>query len=131
MPTWGVPATLPPFFWPIGTGTEPADPPPPASQVLGHDGTAYFVVIADGSVASVDPTDSLATRFVNSSSHQFLASLDALATRRAQLAQAGDDEVVHAVGELRHDLNRTDIAALGDRDSWWPYVLDHLEDSLP
>jgi len=46
------------------------------------------VVLGDGSVASVNPVVALSTRFVNSSAHQFLSCLDALATRRAQLTQA-------------------------------------------
>ncbi len=123
-------ATVAPFFWPLGTGTEPASPPPADRKVLGHDGTAYFVVLADGSVASIDPADPRSARFVNSSTAQFLASLDALAARRAQLERGGHDEAV-AVSELRHDLNRRDIPALGDPDNWWAVVLDHLEDSLP
>ena len=126
-----MPKPLPPFFWPPGTGTEPTSAPPPGREVLGHDGTTHFVVMADGSVALSDAAAPLSNRFVNSSSHQFLACLDALAFRREQVAQAGHDEVVLAVSELRHDVNTIDIAALGDRDSWWPYVLDHLEDSLP
>ncbi len=122
--------TLPPFFWPVGTGTEPSSPAPPDREVLGHDGTAYFVVLADGSVASVHPAAPRSTRFVNSSSTQFLKSLDALAERRVQLERGGHDEAV-AVSELRHDLNRFDIAALGDRDNWWAVLLDHLEDAIP
>ena len=125
-----MPATVPPFFWTIGTGGEPTTSPPADRQVLGHDGTAYFVVLADGSVASVDPASPLSTRFVNSSPSQFFACLEALAERRVQLERGGHDEAV-AVSELRHDLNRFDIAALGDRDNWWAVVLDHLEDSLP
>ncbi|CAA9215986.1 MAG: hypothetical protein AVDCRST_MAG76-421 [uncultured Acidimicrobiales bacterium] len=126
-----MPKTLPPFFWPIGTGAEPTSPPPAGRQVLGHDGTAYFVVLADGSVASVDPLNALSTRFVNSSPHQLFGCLEALAERTAQLERSRHDEAVIAVSELRHDLNRFDIAALGDRDNWWAVVLDHLEDSLP
>ena len=126
-----MPTTLPPFFWPVGTGTEPATPPPPDRQVLGHDGTTYFVVLADGSVASVDPDAPRFACFVNSSVHQFGACLAALAARRAQLERARTDEAVLAVSELRHDLNRLDISALGDPDNWWAAVLDQLEDGLP
>lgn len=126
-----MPTTFPPYFWPVGTGTEPASPPPPDRQVLGHDGSTYFVVLADGSVASVDPGASRFTLFVNSSADQFRACLAALTTRQAQLERARSDEVVLAVSELRHDLNRLDIAALGDPDHWWAAVLDRLEDSLP
>ena len=123
-------AKVAPFFWPLGTGTEPATPAPTERQVLGHDGTAWFVVLADGTVASIDPADPRSARFVNSSAGQFLASLDALAARQAQLERGGHDEAV-AISELRHDLNRRDIPALGDPDNWWAVVLDHLEDSLP
>ena len=123
-------ATLPPFFWPVGTGTEPAAPPPADRQVLGHDGTSYLVVLADGSVASVDPAFPRSKRFVNSSVPQFVKALEALAERRAQLERGGHDEAV-AISALRHDINQRDIAALGDRDNWWAVILDHLEDSLP
>lgn len=124
-------ATLPPFFWPIGDGPEPAGPRPPGRTVLGHDGATYFVVTADGTVASVDPRSALDTRFVSSTAHHFVASIEALATRRSQLERASGDEAILAVSELRHDLNRLDISALGDRDNWWAVVLDRLEDSLP
>ncbi len=126
-----MPVTLPPFFWPVGTGTEPVGPPPPGRRVLGHDGATYFVVLADGTVASVDPRSALDTRFVNSTAHHFVASIEALATRRSQLERASGDEAILAVSELRHDLNRVDISALGDRDNWWAVVLDQLEDGLP
>ena len=121
-------ATLPPFFWPPGAGTEPADPPPPGHQVVGHDGTTYFAVLADGRVASIDPTSASTRRFVNSSRGQFVASLEALAVRRAELERADTNEALVAISSLRHDLNRADIAALGDRNNWWAVVLDKLED---
>ncbi len=121
---------LPPFFWPAGTGTEPPGAPPADLQVLGHDGITYLVVLADGSVAAIDPTSALATRFVNSSSYQFVAGLDALAECRAELERAGGD-ALRAVGALRHDLNRINIAALGDRSNWWAVLLDQLEGELP
>lgn len=124
-------ATLPPFFWPLGTGTEPPAPPPADHQVLGHDGGSYFVARADGSVSSVHPTSTLDTRFVNSTVHHFLASLDALADRRARLESADGEVALDAVQSLRHELNRLDISALGDRDNWWAMVLDQLEDNLP
>jgi len=120
---------LPPFFWPVGTGSEPAGTAPAGLPVLGHDGAAYLVVVADGSVSSVDPTSDLATRFVNSSSHQFFAALDALAECRAELDRAGGDPL-RAVGALRHDLNRINILALGDRSNWWAVLIDRLEDGL-
>jgi len=121
---------VPPFFWPAGTGTEPAGGPPSGVVVLGHDGTAYVVVVADGSVNSVDPSSALATRFVNSSSSQFYAALEALAECRAELERDGGD-ALRAVGALRHDLNRINILALGDRTNWWAVLLDQLEDGLP
>ena len=121
---------LPPFFWPAGAGDEPAGEPPPGLEVLGHDGTTYIVVGADGRVMSINPTSPLATRFVNSSSHQLFAGLDALAECRAELDRA-DGDALRAVGALRHDLNRINILALGSRSNWWAVLLDRLEESLP
>jgi hypothetical protein len=121
---------LPPYFWPAGTGDEPAGAPPNDLQVLGHDGTTYLVVGRDGNVTSIDPASPLTTRFVNSSSHQFFASLVALAACRAELERP-DGDALRAVGDLRHDLNRINIVALGRRSNWWAMLLDHLEDSLP
>ena len=121
-------ATLPPFFWPPGAGSEPSDPPPPGHQVVGHDGTTYFVVLADGRVASVKPGSAVSRRFANSSRAQFVASLEALAARRAELERADSNEALVAISSLRHDLNRIDIAALGDRNNWWAVVLDELEE---
>ena len=124
-------ATVPPFFWPPGTGTEPSGPPPAGHEVLGHDGATYFLVQPDVSVISVDPASALSRRFVNSSPPQFVASLDALAARRAELERGDSDEALLAISSLRHDLNRIDIAALGDRHNWWAVVLDLLEEGLP
>ncbi len=121
---------LPPFFWPAGTGNEPAGPPPAGLRVLGHDGVTYLVVLADGKVVAVDPNSALDTRFVNSSSHQFFAGLDALAECQAELERP-DGDALRAVGALRHDLNRINIVALGARSNWWAVLLDELEDSLP
>ncbi len=121
---------LSPFFWPAGTGDEPAGGPPDGLEVLGHDGTTYIIVGTDGRVSSVDPTSSLATRFVNSSRHQFFAGLVALAECRAELERP-DGDALRAVGALRHDLNRINIVALGRRSNWWAVLLDHLEESLP
>ena len=121
---------LPPFFWPAGTGDEPAGEPPAGLRVLGHDGATYLVVLADGRVFSIEPTNALATRFVNSSSHQFFAGLDALAESQAELERP-DGDALRAVGALRHDLNRINILALGARSNWWAVLLDQLEDSLP
>jgi len=120
---------LPPFFWPVGTGDEPAGIAPAGLPVLGHDGAAYLAVAADGSVTAIDPTSDLATRFVNSSAPQFFAALDALAECRAELDRAGGD-ALRAVGALRHDLNRINILALGDRSNWWAVLIDRLEDGL-
>lgn len=120
---------LPPFFWPAGTGTGPTGTPPPGLEVLGHDGATYLVVAADGRVTSIDPTSALATRFVNSSAHQFSASLVALAECQAELDRPGGDDL-RAVGALRHDLNRINIVALGNRSNWWAVLLDQLEDGL-
>ena len=121
---------LPPFFFPAGTGDEPAGGPPAGLRVLGHDGATYLVVMADGRVFAVDPASALATRFVNSSSHQFFAGLDALAECQAELERP-DGDALRAVGALRHDLNRINILALGARSNWWAILLDQLEDSLP
>lgn len=121
---------MPPFFWPAGAGAEPAGTPPAGLQVLGHDGSSYLVVKADGTVSSIVPASALSTRFVNSSSHQFFASLDALAECRAELERPGGD-ALRAVGALRHDLNRINIVALGSRSNWWAVLLDQLEDGLP
>jgi hypothetical protein len=123
--------TLPPFFWPAGSGTEPAGQPPAGRTVLGHDGTRHFLLMPDGTVAWVDPAMPLATHFVNSSQHHFEASLEALVTRRAELERADADGAIIAVSSLRHDLNRIDISALGDRDNFWAVVLDKLEDEVP
>ena len=124
-------ATLLPFFWPVGAGTEPPGPPPDGLEVLGHDGTAYLVVQADGKVRSIDPSSPLGTRFVNSTAGQFAASLGALAARQAELQRSGSGEALLAVSSLRHDLNHADIKALGDRTNWWAVVLDRMEDALP
>ena len=121
---------LPPFFWPAGTGDEPVGSPPEGVRVLGHDGARYLVVLADGKVVAVDPSSALDTRFVNSSSHQFFAGLDALAECQAELERPQGD-ALRAVGALRHDLNRINIVALGARSNWWAVLLDQLEDSLP
>ncbi len=121
---------LPPFFWPAGTGAQPDGEPPAGVQVLGHDGTSYLVVAADGRVISMDPSSALDTRFVNSSSHQLFAGLDALAQCQAELERP-DGDALRAVGALRHDLNRINIVALGARSNWWAVLLDQLEDSLP
>ncbi len=123
-------APLPPFFWPLGDGTEPA-PPPAGLQVLGHDGTSWFVARPDGSVSSVNPTSTFDTRFVNSTVHHFQASLDALAARRPRLESPDGEVALDAVQSLRHELNRLDIACLGDQDHWWSALLDRLEDELP
>ncbi len=122
---------LPPFFWPTGSGTEPAGPPPPGRPVLGHDGATWFVVVADGGVASVDPTSPLATCFVNSSSPHFFSCLDAFADCQRALEGASGDEALTAIGGMRHELNRVDISALGDRTNWWAVILDQLEERLP
>lgn len=119
-----------PYFWPAGTGDGPAGQPPADRTVLGHDGASYLVVEADGTVISVDPRSPRATRFVNSSTHQFVAALDALATCQAELDRP-DGDALRAVGALRHDLNRINIVALGDRSNWWAVLLDRLEDALP
>lgn len=122
--------TLPPFFWAPGTGHEPAGTPAPDLQILGHDGLAYIVVTANGNVAAIDPTSALPTRFVNSSDHHFFASLDVLQECRAELERV-DGDALRAVGALRHDLNRINIVALGNRRNWWAVLLDQLEDDLP
>jgi len=121
---------LSPFFWPAGTGKAPAGEPPADLEVLGHDGTTYLVVMADRRVLSVDPASALATRFVNSTAGQFSAGLDALATCLAELDRP-DGDALRAVGALRHDLNRINILALGNRKNWWAVLLDHLEGALP
>lgn len=123
--------TLPPFYWPLGTGTEPAGPPPADLLVLGHDGTRYVVELADGSVWSMSPTSSLDTCFVNASVHHFEACLEALADRRPRLDSTDGEVALDAVGSLRHELYRIDISALGDRDHFWAVVLDQFEDALP
>lgn len=124
--------TLDPFFWPAGTGTEPAAPPPRGLRVLGHDGTSWFLVMGNGSVRLVDATSPLDTRFVNSSEKHFVGALDALAQRRAELEKAGTShDALLTISELRHDLNRINILALGDRSNFWVVVLDRLEDELP
>jgi len=119
-----------PYFWPVGTGDEPAGEAPAAVRVLGHDGATYLAVMADGTVAAIDPGSGRPVRFVNSSSHQFFAALDALAACQAELDRP-DGDALRAVGALRHDLNRINIVALGDRSNWWAVLLDELEDSLP
>lgn len=135
-------APAPPFFWPIGTGPEPAGQPPPELQVLGHDGATFFVTMPDGSVASVKPLPpappggvaparSLVSRFVNSTPHHFAGCLAALTARWPRLERTTHTDALVAVGDLRHELNRLDISALGDRDHWWAVFIDHLEDSLP
>lgn len=122
--------TLPPFFWLLGDGTEPGDPPADL-QVLGHDGTSWFVVRPDGTVGSVNPSSTFDTRFVNSTVPLFLASLDALAERRPRLSSSDGEIGLDAVQSLRHELNRLDIACLGDQDHWWGALLDRLEEALP
>jgi len=119
-----------PFFWPAGSGNEPPGPSRPGLPLLGHDGTAHIVVLANGNVAAIDPTPAQGSRFVNSSSDQFFAGLDALAECQAELERPGGD-ALRAVGALRHDLNRINIVALGDRSNWWAVLLDRLEDGLP
>jgi hypothetical protein len=121
---------LSPFFWPAGTGAEPAGQPPAGLRVLGHDGVAFLVEAADGTVTAIVPGSGLGTRFVNSSVHQLFASLDALAECQAELERP-DGDALRAVGALRHDLNRINILALGDRSNWWAVLLDQLEDGLP
>ena len=123
--------TVDPYFWPAGTGAEPAAPPPPGLRVLGHDGTAWFVVMGDGSVRLVDPVAPLDTRFVNSSVKHFIGALDALAQRQAELERADNShDALLTISSLRHDLNRINIIALGDRNNFWAWVLDRLEDEL-
>ena len=127
-----MPATLSPFFYPTGAGVEPALPPPADGRVLGHDGTSWFVVQGDGAVRLVDPASPLNTRLVNSSEKHFFASLDALAERRAEADRAATShDALLAISSLRHDLNRINILALGDRDNFWAMVLDRLEAELP
>ena len=123
---------LDPYFWPAGSGTEPAAPSPPGRRVLGHDGTAWFVVMADGSVWLVDPFAPLDTRFVNSSEKHFLCALDALEERRAELERAeSSHDALLTISNLRHDINRINILALGDRNNYWAMILDRLESALP
>ncbi|MEJ7764249.1 MAG: SUKH-4 family immunity protein [Acidimicrobiales bacterium] len=122
--------TLPPYFGPRGDATDPGAPPADL-QVLGHDRTSWFVVRPDGSVWSVNPRSTFDTRFVNSTAPLFLASLDALAERRPRLGSSDGEIGLDAVQSLRHELNRLDIACLGDQDYWWGALLDRLEDELP
>jgi hypothetical protein len=124
--------TLEPFYWPAGSGNEPATPPPSDLRVLGHDERAWFVATGDGSVRLVDPASPLNTRFVNSSEKHFVGALAALAQRRTELEQArSSHDALLTISELRHDLNRINILALGDRSNFWVVVLDRLEDDLP
>ena len=126
-----MPATLDPYYWPLDAGTQPLEPPPAGHRVIGHDGTAYFVEVADGTISSVNPASPLDTCFVNTSEHHFLASLGAFADRRAAMESTDGEVALDAVQSLRHELNRLDIACLGDRDHWWAVILDRYEDGLP
>lgn len=116
---------VPPFFWPVGQGDEPADPIP-THGVLGHDEATWIGVDDNGHVLSLDPWGRLPARSVNSSPEQFAESLTIFAAAWGQGSVLDDRSALAQARGLRRALTEID-PAIATQESWWSVILEQLD----
>ncbi|MFD7232140.1 nucleic acid/nucleotide deaminase domain-containing protein [Streptomyces sp. NPDC059881] len=140
----GVPVVVPPYFHvpledePVALGFVAARSGGPRPHVememwprIGFDGLAHLCVRPDGAVQAVLLNGVADDMFVNTDVSTLSASLMAL-DRAQQLitVASGLEEAAVAFRDLLAELRRIDAAALEERESWWPRVLDDVRHTL-
>jgi hypothetical protein len=116
---------VPPFFWPVGQGDEPADSAP-AYEVLGHDEATWVCVEDNGQVRSFDPSGRLPARSVNASLQLFARSLTIFADAWASRAALDDGDAHEQARGLRRTLTDID-STIATEESWWSVILEQLD----
>ncbi|MFB8347714.1 nucleic acid/nucleotide deaminase domain-containing protein [Streptomyces niveus] len=140
----GVPVLVPPYFTAagesdalqLGTFAAQAGLPRPAVGFegwprVGHDGLAHLCVRPDGAVQGVMLEGGEEDLFVSSDLEAFNASLAVLDRVLPVIAtSSGLTEAAGAFRELNETLRGIDAGAFGEREGWWPRVLDDVRHTL-
>lgn len=99
-------------------------------RVIGDDeGTNIAVNEETEEVYSVDETDTLPPKFINTDVRSFLASLRLYLKHCPALQNADDEEAVKLVRKMRQEFCRLDCKAV-TKDTYWTAVLDQVEAGL-
>ncbi|AVZ70938.1 hypothetical protein SLUN_00305 [Streptomyces lunaelactis] len=140
----GVPLLVAPYFTASGKGEavklsvfagHQGLPRPPAELEnwlrIGDDGLGHLCVRPDGAVQAVILGTEEDDMFVNTSVTALNAALTALDRALPVIAaSSGLSEAAAAYRDLNAELHDIDAAAFGERESWWPRVLDDVRHTL-
>jgi hypothetical protein len=98
---------------------------------IGHDGLAQLCVRPDGAVQAVFLDGEADDMFVNTGPAALNACLAALDRALPAIAAARDlSEAAEAFRELNEEVRGIDPGAFGEREDWWPRVLDDVRHTL-
>lgn len=140
----GVPLQIPPYFTAagesdalqLGTFAAHAGLSRPAAGFegwprVGHDGLAHMCVRPDGALQAVMLEGGEEDLFVSSDLEAFNASLAVLDQVLPVIATSSDlPEAAGVFRELNEALRGLDAEAFGEREGWWPRVLDDVRHTL-
>ncbi|MEU0957161.1 nucleic acid/nucleotide deaminase domain-containing protein [Streptomyces niveus] len=140
----GVPLQVAPYFTaaggsdalPLGVFTAQNSLPRPATELegwlrVGHDGLAHLCLRPDGVLQAVMPEGGEEDLYVSSDLAAFNASLAVLDRILPVIAtSSGLTEAAGAFRELNEALRGIDAGAFGEREGWWPRVLDDVRHTL-
>lgn len=140
----GVPLQVAPYFTaagesdalPLGVFTVQSGLPRPATELegwlrVGHDGLANLCLRSDGVLQAVMLEGGEEDLYVSSDLEAFNASLAVLDRVLPVIAtSSGLAEAAGAFRELNEALRGIDAVAFGEREGWWPRVLDDVRHTL-
>ncbi|WP_326812261.1 SUKH-4 family immunity protein [Streptomyces scopuliridis] len=140
----GVPLQVAPYFTaagesdalPLSVFAAQSSLPRPATELegwlrVGHDGLAHLCVRPDGVLQAVMLEGGEKDLYVSSDHAAFNASLAVLDRILPVIATSSDlTEAAAAFWELNEALRGIDAEAFGEREGWWPRVLDDVRHTL-
>lgn len=98
--------------------------------VIGNDYGTDICIDSKGEIISLDPDHELPTRFINQNLNSFLEFLNLFAVYYTKIGEAGEEEQLQILEELKEEFNRIDSRALDYEDNWWSVILEQMEMGL-
>ena len=98
--------------------------------VIGNDYGTDLCIDSKGEIISLDPDHELPTRFINQDLKSFLKFLNLFTVYYTKIGEAGEEEQIQILEEMKGEFNRIDSRALDNEENWWSVILEQIEMGL-
>ena len=97
-------------------------------RILGHDDGTEICLDEhrDGRVVALEPRGNI--RFINSSVETFGEFLTIYQSYRMAVRGMSEDKAVLLVDSIETSMRSVDGEAFGDRENWWPVIVEQMRD---